>query len=147
MVGTHRRVYARDLLAFKGKRDSARRRLQAGLLWEEGNIGHSEQTTYADIPAMRDGVWAEIKADVRDDLLAGDHKEPRIRLNALDRLEKDLAALYPEFPADPAVLLRAGKDEATRRVAQMRLGGVLPLADSDVLAHIFRRLGAVLVGV
>ncbi|MGA2218283.1 MAG: excisionase family DNA-binding protein [Terracidiphilus sp.] len=147
MVGTHRRVYARDILAFKGKRDSARRRPKCGLLWEDGSFGNGERTAHADIPLMKDGSWAEIKADVRDDLLAGDHKEPRIRLNALDRLEKDFAAIYPEFPADPAVLLRAGKDDAARKAAQMRVGGVLQAAESDVLGNIFRRLGAALVGV
>jgi excisionase family DNA binding protein len=146
MVGTHRRVYARDILAFKGKRDSARRKPRGGLLWDDGTGGNGERKMHAEIPAMRDGAWAEIKADVRDDLLAGDVKEPRIRLNALDRLEKDFGAIYPEFPSDPAVLLRVGKEDAARRVAQMRVGGVLQPAESDVLGNIFRRLGAALVG-
>ena len=140
MVGTHRRVYARDLMAFKAKRDSARQRSKAGLLWEVP-AGQNVAATGHDASAMRVVAWAAIKDDVRDDLLTGDFKEPVIRLNALDRLEKDFAEMYPEFPADPAVLLRGGKDEVARRLAQMRAGGLLHGAESDVLNIIYKRLG------
>jgi len=73
-------------------------------------------------------------------LLDGDVKEPRIRLNALDRLEKDLAELYPEFQADPAVLIEAGKSTVARKIAQLRVNGMIHAAESDVLGVIFRRL-------
>lgn len=145
MVGTHRRVYARDVLGFKGKRDSARRRPRAGLLWEEQDGGHSEHTAQSEVPAMQAATWSDIKHELRDDLLAGDVKEPRIRLNALDRLEKDLAELYPDFQADPVVLLEAGKVSVARKLAQLRLNGMMHVAEIDVLNHIFRRLGAGLV--
>ncbi|WP_263356999.1 excisionase family DNA-binding protein [Acidicapsa ligni] len=39
MVGTHRRLYARDILAFKGKRDSARRKTLDDLAKAEVNDG------------------------------------------------------------------------------------------------------------
>jgi excisionase family DNA binding protein len=145
MVGTHRRVYARDVLGFKGKRDSARRRPQAATLWVEED-GHSEHTAKAELPRMQAAAWSEIKHEVRDDLLAGDVKEPRIRLNALDRLEKDLAELYPDFQADPAVLIEAGKNTVARKIAQLRVNGMMHVAESDVLNVIFRRLEGAMVG-
>jgi excisionase family DNA binding protein len=45
MVGTHRRVYARDVLAFKGRRDSARRKTLDDLARTE-----FEQGTYDRVP-------------------------------------------------------------------------------------------------
>jgi hypothetical protein len=39
MIGTHRRLYARDVLAYKGKRDSSRRKILDDLAkaeFEEG---------------------------------------------------------------------------------------------------------------
>jgi excisionase family DNA binding protein len=45
MVGTHRRVYARDILAFKGRRDSARRKTLDDLSRTE-----FEQGTYDRVP-------------------------------------------------------------------------------------------------
>jgi len=144
MVGTHRRVYARDVMAFKAKRDSARRRKEPGFAWE-GEPARMAAATAGEFPVVRAVAWAEIKADVRDDLLAGDVKEPRIGLNALDRLEKDFAEIYLEFPGDAMVLLRRGKDEVARRLAQMRVGGLLHGAESDVLGIIYRRLGMAVV--
>ena len=45
MVGTHRRLYARDVLAFKGRRDSARRKTLDDLSRTE-----FEQGTYDRVP-------------------------------------------------------------------------------------------------
>jgi excisionase family DNA binding protein len=45
MVGTHRRLYARDVLAFKGRRDSARRKTLDELARTE-----FEQGTYDRVP-------------------------------------------------------------------------------------------------
>ena len=45
MVGTHRRLYARDVLAFKGRRDSARRKTLDDLARTE-----FEQGTYDRVP-------------------------------------------------------------------------------------------------
>jgi len=39
MVGTHRRIYARDVLAYKGKRDSARHRILDDLVRDEYEEG------------------------------------------------------------------------------------------------------------
>jgi hypothetical protein len=55
-------------------------------------------------------------------------------------LEKDLAELYPEFQADPAVLIEAGKSTVARKIAQLRVNGMMHAAESDVLGVIFRRL-------
>jgi hypothetical protein len=46
MVGTHRRLYARDVLAFKGRRDSARRKTLDDLSRTE-----FEQGTYDRVPS------------------------------------------------------------------------------------------------
>jgi excisionase family DNA binding protein len=147
MVGTHRRVYARDVLGFKGKRDSARRGPRAGYLWVEEAGANREHAAKVELPRMQAAAWSEIKHEVRDDLLAGDAKEPRMRLNALDRLEKDLGELYPTFQADPAVLIEAGKVSVTRKLAQLRLNGFLHVAEIDVLGVIFRRLGMAMAAV
>ena len=144
MVGTHRRVYARDLMAFRAKRDSGRKKKQSGFAWGQ-EAGPNGGLPRQDLPAMRTVAWQGIKDDVRDDLLTGDYKEPRIRLNALDRLEKDFTEIFPEFAGEPAVLLRVGKDEVTRRLAQMRAGGLLHAAESDVLGIIYKRLGTALL--
>jgi excisionase family DNA binding protein len=45
MVGTHRRIYAREVLAFKVKRDSSRRKVLDDMAREE-----QEQGTYSKIP-------------------------------------------------------------------------------------------------
>jgi excisionase family DNA binding protein len=140
MVGTHRRVYARDLTAFKAKQNSAWERKPSEFAWE-AEAGESDGPPGQDAPIAKTVEWPAIKDDVRDDLLTGDSKEPLIRLNALDRLEKELEALYPEFPTKPAVLLNAGKDEVALRLVQMRAGGLLHAAESDVLNNIFKRLG------
>ena len=39
MVGTHRRIYVRDLLAYKAKRDSKRRQILNDLTREEAEDG------------------------------------------------------------------------------------------------------------
>jgi excisionase family DNA binding protein len=144
MAGMHRRVDAHDVLAFMGRRDSARLRSEAGVVWGERDQQRLERAAGSNRHAGKTVTWSAIKDEVRDDLLAGGQKEPRIGLNALDRLEKDFAALYPEFPANPAVLLDAGKDEVARRLAHLRTNGLLHIAESDVLNDIFRRLGAAL---
>src|SRR5579863_7448666 len=142
MVGTQRRVYPRDVLAFKGRRRPARRKPQVGFLWGESDVESSERARLGDPAELKAVAWSGIKDDVRDDLLADDEKEPGIRLHALERLEKNLAALYPEFPSNPAVLLLAGKEEVERKIAHLRTSGVLHGPENDVLNHIFRRLEA-----
>jgi excisionase family DNA binding protein len=146
MAGMHRRVHAHDVLAFMGRRDSARLRSEAGLVWGKRQGRQFEQAPGSDSCPGKIVAWSEIKDDVRDYLLASDQKEPRIRLNALDRLEKDFAAIFPEFPENPAVLLDAGKDEVARRLARFRTNGLLHAAESEVLNHIFKRLEIALLG-
>jgi hypothetical protein len=114
----------------------------------EGAVGGefwSHSIVQIDNAPMSALEWSEIKHEVRDDLLGGEVKESRIGLNALDRLEKDFAAIYPGFPENPAVLLDAGKEEVTKQVAGLRACGLLHSAENDVLNHIFRLLEAALV--
>jgi excisionase family DNA binding protein len=143
MAGMHRRVHAHDVLAFMGRRDSARTRSEVGLVWDQRRFARAAGK---DRGAGKTVAWSQIKDDVRDDLLAGDQREPRIGLNALDRLEKDFVAIFPEFPANPAVLLDAGRDEVVRRLAHLRTNGLMHAAESEVLNHIFKRLEIALLG-
>lgn len=84
--------------------------------------------------------WSEIKDAIRADLLARGLKEPRLRLSALDRLEKLLAGRYPNFLKNPKVLLNVGKDAVSKELARVKETGVLNGAEKSVLNQIFARL-------
>jgi len=84
--------------------------------------------------------WSEIKEAIRVDLLARRLKEPRLRLSALDGLEKLLAGRYPNFLSNPEVLLEVGKAEVTKNLARAKKAGDLNGAEKSVLNEIFARL-------
>ena len=90
--------------------------------------------------------WHDIKKVIRADLLARPLKAHRLRLNALDHLEKLLAELLAEvwidFPSNPKTIL--GLDEGTVRtqLAALKRNGKLNNAEKSVLRMIRERLAA-----
>jgi hypothetical protein len=64
--------------------------------------------------------WSDIKNTIRDDLLGRNLREPRIRLQTLDRLEALLGRAYPTFLRDPHVLRRVGKGEVSRELSRLK---------------------------
>lgn len=84
--------------------------------------------------------WSEIKDAIRADLLARGLKEPRLRLSALNRLEKLLAGRYPNFLSNPKVLLDVGKEAVSNELARLKETGNLNGAEKSVLNQIFARL-------
>ena len=84
--------------------------------------------------------WYEIKSAIRADLLARGLKQPRLRLNALDRLEKLLARLLPNFLSNPKILLDVGKEAVSKELAGLKETGSLNGAEKSVLNQIFERL-------
>ncbi len=85
-------------------------------------------------------TWYEIKGSIRADLLARGLKEPRIRLNALDFLEKLLVNLFPEFLNNPKVALTIGKEALSTELAGLKKTGNLNGAEKSVLTQIFAQL-------
>ena len=84
--------------------------------------------------------WSEVKDAIRADLLARGLKEPRLRLRALDRLEKLLAGCFPNFLSNPKLLLDAGKDAVSKRLARLKGTEILNGAEKSVLNEVFARL-------
>src|SRR5207247_569532 len=84
--------------------------------------------------------WSEIKDAIRADLLVRGLKEPRLRLSALDRLERLLAGCFPNFVSDPRLLLDVGKAAVSKDLAQLKETGRLNGAEMSVLNQIFARL-------
>jgi hypoxanthine-DNA glycosylase len=85
-------------------------------------------------------TWREIKDSIRADLLARGLKEPRIRLSALDRLEKLLGDIWPNFLSNPEILLSVGKEVVSKELARRKEIGSLNSAEKSVLNMIFARL-------
>ena len=84
--------------------------------------------------------WSEIKEAVRADLLARGLKEPRLRLSALDRLDKLLAERFPDCSSNPRLLLDVGKETVSKELARFKETGNLISAEKSVLNQIFERL-------
>lgn len=84
--------------------------------------------------------WSEIKEAIRADLLSRRLKEPRLRLRALEVLEKLLSQCYPGFVSDPIILLDVGKGAVSNELARLKATGSLNGAEKSVLNEIFTRL-------
>ena len=84
--------------------------------------------------------WHDMKEDIRADLLARGLKEPRLRLAALDSLERLLSGAWPGFLTNPAVLKSIGKQAVSKEVALLKKTGKLNDAEESVLNEIFERL-------
>lgn len=84
--------------------------------------------------------WSEIRDAIHADLLARGLKEPRLRLTALDRIEKLMAGRFPNFLSNPKVLLDVGKEAVSKELARLKETGRLNGAEESVLNQIFARL-------
>lgn len=84
--------------------------------------------------------WIEIKRSIISDLNNRGLANPRIRINALERLEAIMKSHFKEILADPSLLKKMDKNIFKDRLAKYKTNGTLNGAESSVVNEIYYRI-------
>jgi hypothetical protein len=81
--------------------------------------------------------WVTLKETIRCDLLERNLKDPKIRLRALDRIERILIEFYPEYITDTENISAVDKKVFKRQI-EAKKGAPLNSAEKCVINDIYR---------
>lgn len=81
--------------------------------------------------------WVTLKENIRCDLLDRNLKDPKIRLRALDKIERILIEFYPEYITDTENISAVDKNVFKRQI-EAKKGGPLNSAEKSVINDIYR---------
>lgn len=81
--------------------------------------------------------WVTLKETIRCDLLGRNLKDPKIRLRALDKIERILIEFYPEYITDTENISAVDKNVFKRQI-EAKKGGPLNSAEKCVINDIYR---------
>lgn len=81
--------------------------------------------------------WVTLKETIRCDLLDRNLKDPKIRLRALDKIERILIEFYPEYITDTENISAVDKKVFKRQI-EAKKGGPLNSAEKCVINDIYR---------
>ena len=81
--------------------------------------------------------WREIREAIRSDVLGRNLVNPRLRLSALDSVDRLVNKRYPEFLSDWAVIVGFGKQKVSSDLARLKANGRLNGAEKSVLTQAF----------
>ena len=81
--------------------------------------------------------WVTLKETIRCDLLDRNLKDPKIRLRALDKIERILIEFYPEYMTDTENISAVDKNVFKRQI-EAKKGGPLNSAEKCVINDIYR---------
>lgn len=81
--------------------------------------------------------WVTLKETIRCDLLDRNLKDPKIRLRALDKIERILIEFYPEYISDTENISAVDKNVFKRQI-EAKKGGPLNSAEKSVINDIYR---------
>ncbi len=86
-------------------------------------------------------TWFEIKVSIKNDLMSRELKDPRIRLNALESIEKILKNYFPEYLKNPDEKFKIiGKDKLKKEIARFKSNQKLNSAESSIINEIYYRI-------
>jgi hypothetical protein len=86
-------------------------------------------------------TWFEIKVSIKNDLMSRGLKNPRIRLNALENIEKILKNYFPEYLKNPDEKFKIiGKDKLKKEIARFKSNQKLNSAESSIINEIYYRI-------
>lgn len=81
--------------------------------------------------------WVTLKETIRCDLLGRNLKDPKIRLRALDKIERILIEFYPEYITDTENISAVDKNVFKRQI-EAKKGAPLNSAEKSVINDIYR---------
>jgi hypothetical protein len=81
--------------------------------------------------------WREIREAVRSELRGRNLINPRLRLSALDSVDRLVSERYPEFLSNWTVVVEIGKQAVSRELARLKPTGTLNGAEKSVLSQAF----------
>ena len=85
--------------------------------------------------------WNKIKKSIQTDLLSRDLKNPNIRLNALERVEKLLITENPKLIRNPeAEFQTINKNELKENLSVYKKSGKISASESSIINEIYKRI-------
>ncbi len=85
-------------------------------------------------------TWQDVKTSVREELLSRGLSDPRIRLGALESLERLLSERYPELIQQPGLIANYPKAVMVKTLAPLKENGKLNSAEKSVLNNVYQIL-------
>ena len=85
--------------------------------------------------------WTTIKESIQRDLLSRDLKNPNIRLNFLERIEKLLKTTNPHLIRNPATEFRLiEKNKLKGSLSIYKKSGKISASESSIIDEIYKRI-------
>jgi len=85
--------------------------------------------------------WFEIKTSIKNDLESRGLSKPKIRLNALERLEEIFKQHFPEYLKNPKEMFnKIDKSDFKAKVAKYKSNHKLNSAESSIINEIYYRI-------
>ena len=85
--------------------------------------------------------WNKIKKSIQTDLLSRDLKNPNIRLNALERVEKLLTTENPKLIRNPETEFQTiNKNELKKSLSVYKKSGKISASESSIINEIYKRI-------